>query len=403
MPIEQGINKRVAIVKQSGLGVLGSSGSRYRRRVTAVFRAPVDTFENNEIASHQQGTGANFGPKRPVGQLSGLLSGLTYSDEFAALFRKTWAAVSSLTGLTVTIAGAGPFTVTRSAGDFLAGGIKAGMVVRLSGGTLDSGTTGKNLLVVSVTATVLTVVTLNGSTMVAQSSIASVTCTVPGKHVYAPTTGHTNDYFTIEETYLGLTRYELWGDMQVAQAALSFPPSGNATVNFDWVGRTRALSGTQTLTSPNAETTSAVLTSSQGVIVVNGAQVVNITSLDVTINGNTSNLDPTVGSNAVPDNQRGRIVISGTFSAYFDAVTLQTIFENRTATALHMALADSALAGADFVALSIPRIKITSDDPDDGEKAVVRTYAFTAEIDSAGGASLATYQTIGMMQDSLVP
>jgi hypothetical protein len=46
------------------------------------------------------------------------------------------------------------------------------------------------------------------------------------------------------------------------------------------------------------------------------------------------------------------------------------------------------------------RIKITGDAPDDGEKNIMRTYPFTAEINGSGGAALAWDQTIITVQDS---
>ena len=46
------------------------------------------------------------------------------------------------------------------------------------------------------------------------------------------------------------------------------------------------------------------------------------------------------------------------------------------------------------------RIKLTGDAPDDGEKSILRTYPFTAELNSAGGAALAWDQTIITIQDS---
>jgi hypothetical protein len=56
---------------------------------------------------------------------------------------------------------------------------------------------------------------------------------------------------------------------------------------------------------------------------------------------------------------------------------------------------------SDFVAFSMSAVKLTGDAPDDGEKAIIRTYPFTAQINAAGGAALANDQTIITVQDSL--
>jgi hypothetical protein len=74
--------------------------------------------------------------------------------------------------------------------------VKKGMVVRLSVGSLNAANISKNLLVISATATVLTVVPLNGVALVAEGPITGCTVSAPGKETHAPTTGHTNDYFS---------------------------------------------------------------------------------------------------------------------------------------------------------------------------------------------------------------
>ena len=74
-------------------------------------------------------------PSAVDGPFTGELSPGTYKDFMAAAVRKAFAAVAAITGMSITIAGSGPtYTVTRGAGDFIAGGIKLGMVGRLTAG-----------------------------------------------------------------------------------------------------------------------------------------------------------------------------------------------------------------------------------------------------------------------------
>lgn len=403
MAIAQSISKQTVLAKQSGLGSAASTGGQIIRRTSSVFQAPADTFESNEIVDHQQSTGANYGVNRANGKIDGLLSPGTWKLPFAALLRKDFVAISALTGLSLTISGSGPtYTVARGSGSWLTDGIKVFDVIRLSVGTLNAANIAKNLMVVAIpSATQLTVIPVNGVAPVAEGPVTSCTATVVGKKSWAPLTGHTRDYFSVEEWYSDLSKSEIFTDMMFAQAQIGLPATGNATVSFDMVGRARALNASQQIGSPAAASTSAILTAVNGVIVVNGSQVVNLTGANITINGNTANLDPVIGSNTVPDNQRGRIAVNGSFSAYFDGTTIQTIFQNRSTTSLGLVVTDSNLAAADFWAIGLTRIKITSDPPDDGgDKAVVRTYNFTAEIDTAGGTNLATNQTICTIQDS---
>ncbi|MFM7857640.1 MAG: hypothetical protein ACKO96_38395, partial [Flammeovirgaceae bacterium] len=109
----------------------------------------------------------------------------------------------------ITIAAAGDnYTLTRSAGSWLTAGVGPGMVVRLTAGTFNAANLNKNLLVLSATATVLTVKVVNGSTLTAEGPIASATLSVAGKTTIAPLTGHTDQSFTVETRYGDINQYE---------------------------------------------------------------------------------------------------------------------------------------------------------------------------------------------------
>lgn len=402
MTVAQGITKTLAYKVQSALGTaVSGSGGQLLRRVTSTFTLDTNTFDNPEIVSHQQSTGVTYGGKMVNGQINGLMSAGTWEDMFANLLRADFAAVSAISSLSLTIAGSGPYTVTRASGSFLTGGIKIGDVVRLTGGSLDSANVSKNLLVTGVTATVLTVIVVNGSALTAEGPIASCTVTVTGKKSLPPTSSHTNTYIGFEEYYSGITRSELFNDCKMSSVEIGLPSSGNATVNWRVVGLSRDIAGSQVLTSPTAETSSTVLTAVNGVLIVNGSAVTNVTGARVTIDGGVRHGEMVVGSNYSPDLDRGRIRVSGQFTALFDSATLSSLYQNETPTSLVLVMADDETADAEFVTLSISKIKLTSDAPDDGEKQIVRTYSFVAEINGSGGASEANDNTIITVQDSL--
>lgn len=404
MPIAQGINKTIAYKKQTALGSVASgSGGQLIRRETATFNQTKDTYENNEIVSHQQSTGATHGIARSAGSINGLLSGSSYSALMGSLLRKDFLATSALTGLSLTIAASGSnYTITRGSGDFLTGGIKIGDVIQITAGSVNANNLNKNLVVVGVTATVLTVNVLNsGATMTAEGPIASCTITVPGKKSWVPTTGHTNDYYTFEEWYSDLTRSHVYPDMQIGMADVSVPATGNVTSSFSLVGLgAKTEAGTQSLTSPTAATATNVMSSVAGAVYVGGVRYSNITSLSIKIDGQVNPGEAVVGSNTVGDVYRGRIKVSGSFSYVYDADTLGANFLDESATSLIAVLADARTAAANTVAFVLPRVKFFSNDADDGEKQIVRTINFTAEINGSGGASLASHQTIVSIQDS---
>jgi hypothetical protein len=401
MAVEQGQLKKLAYKKQAGLGSAASGASgQYLRRETAAFNLMKDKFNSNEIVTHQQYTGDTYGVSKASGTLSGVISPATYKDFLASLVRADFATVTAITSMSLTIAGSGPYTITRAAGDFLTGGIKIGHVVRITAGTYTGTARDINLLVTGVTATVLTVVVPNGSTLTAQGPIASSTVTVTGKTTKVPTTGHTNDYYTLEEWYSTNSKSRLYTDMQVASAAISIPATGNSTISLPFVGLGRTKGGSQVLTSPTTETTSTILSAANAYILVNGTRTTVATSMSLTIDGKVTHGEPVIGSRTLSDVVRGEVMVSGTVTVQYDAETISDLFVNETAVSIICVMFADGTATSEFISFVIPRAKFFGDDIDDGKKQLVMTLPFTAELNSSGGAALANDQTTIGIQDS---
>jgi len=401
MTVAQGQLKKLAYKKQTALGTAASgSGGQYLRRETSAFNKMKDTYDANEIVSHQQDTGISYGVSKTQGSLSGVISPATYSTLIASIMRKDLAAVTALTTLSLTIAGSGPFTITRAAGDFLAGGIKIGHVIRITAGTYTGTARDINLLVTGVTATVLTVVVPNGSTLSAQGPIASSTITVMGKTTIVPTSGHTTDYYTFEEWYSDLSRSRTYTDTMIASADISVPATGNSTISLSMLGLGRTKGSSQVLTTPTVETTTTILSSSNAYILVNGTRTTVATGLSLKIDGSTQHGEPVIGSRVLTDLVRGDVKVSGSFTAVHDAETTSDLYENETAIQIIAVLFADSSATSDFVSFVLPRIKLLKDDIDDGKKQLVASYDFVGEYNGSGGAALASDQTILSFQDS---
>jgi hypothetical protein len=404
MPVSQGINKLTVIKAQVGLGTPASgSGGQVLRRKTSVAKVSRATYENDEIVGHQQSTGVNLGTASSNWDFDGLLSPGTYSTVLAALMRKVFTATTAIATLSLTIAGAGPHTITRATGDFLTGGLKIGDVIRITAGTYANAVNrDNNCIITALTATVATVVTLNGSVLIAEGPIATSTITVVGKKSIAPLVSHTDTLFTVEEWYADISKSELFPDIRIGQVDIGLPASGNATIKLGSQGlgvRTNGVA--QVLTTPTAATTSPVLTAVRGVITVNGTKSLVVTGLSLSVKTNLQVEGPVVGSNYSPDMSRGRIQVSGQFTALFDSTTLRDLYDAETLCSLVVVMAADTTNNADFVSFSMSAFKLTDASPDDGEKAIVRTYPFTAQLNAAGGAALANDQTILTIQDSL--
>jgi hypothetical protein len=402
MPFATGVNKQLRYKVEATFGLApGATGAQLLRRVTSGLRLGKEGYQSNEIASNQQVTDMRHGMRRVEGAIEGELSPGTYKDFIAACVRRAWTPVTAITGASITVAGSGPtYTITRAAGSYLTDGIKVGMIVRLTAGSFNAANLNKNLKVIALTATIATVMPLNGVALFAEGPIASATMTIPGKITYVPTSAHTNLSYAIEHWHSDISRSHLYRGCKVNELAFQCQPGGMARLSTSFIGQDVTRAGTVYYTTPTAETTVGVISPVSGLFTLNGAAFGALTGLDLTVSGNLEAAQ-VIGSTIAPDVFPGRVTAAGRFSAYFENGTLPDFFDNESEIALLYALAASSAANADFVAMALPRIKVGGADDSDGEKGLVLTLPFTGLFNSAGGSGVASEATTFWMQDSL--
>ena len=401
MPQASGIFKQVAIKRESTYGTVpAASGAQLLRRVQATIDLTKDVYQSNEIRPDMQIADYRHGARRVKGSLQGELSPKTYSDILSAVVKRDFTAGVSVASLSITVAGTAPsFTLTRSTGSYLTDGFKVGDVVRLTAGTFNVANLNKNLLIVGLTATVATVMTLNGTSLVAEGPIASATLAVQGKKTYIPTSGHTDISYSIEHWYNDISLSEVYSGIKFDKASVDLPPTGMAKVSFDVLGQNITTAATRYFTSPTAVTSTGVVAAVNGVLLVNGVAQAVVTGLQLTIDPTVSG-DPVVGSNVVPNLFPGPVSVTGQFTAYFTDATLRDLFVNETETSLCVALTTDNTATADVVAFTLPRIKIGGANKSDGTGGLVQTFPFQALINNAGGAGTSSEQTSVVIQDT---
>lgn len=403
MTIAQGVAKELRAKRQTAKGSLaGASGGFKVRRTTASFELQKEAYTTeDEITSTAQLLSVRHGVKLVNGQLNGILSPGSYADFLSALLRKDFAAGGTSSAITTVTATATAPHFVRSTGSWITDGFKVGQVVRCTGwATTGVGNNSKNFLITTLTATDMTVVALDGTAVAAKAAGDSVTFTTPGKLSYVPDSGHTSIYYTFEEWYSDALVSERNLDCRISTAQLSLPGSGNATVQFGVVGLDQTSDVTAYFTAPTAESTTDALAAANGLLVVNGSTVAVVTDLSITIDGRSTPADGVVGTNIRPDVFRGKVSVSGSFTAYFEGGTIPDLFIDETETSIISALTSGSAAAADFMVISIPRIKLSSSTPDDGETGLKRTYNFTAMMDTTGGTSADTHKTTIMIHDS---
>lgn len=396
-----GVYKQVSYKAANLAGIASAgAGGKLLRRVTSSVDLKKDSFESAELRSDFQRASHGEGVRRAPAMLSGELSPASYADFFAGFLKRDFTAVAAITGLTITISGTGPtYTVARSAGSWLTSGLKIGMVFRFTAGTFTGSNSNKNLVVAAMTALNLTVYVLNGSGLVAEGPIATATATPTGKVTYTPQTGHIEKYFSIEEWFPEVPHSSTGYDLRVSSMAVNLPPTGNATVQFDLIGKDVTEATSQRFTAPAAVTTTDVAAAVNGLMLFEGAGVAVLTGL--TINGTSAYTgEPVVGSNVIPSLSPSRVIVKGNATVKFTDTVFRDSFRNGTEVDLAVVLTSTNAAASDFLAFIMSRIKLTDASRDDGEKEIIQTVPFEALLDTAGGASAATEMTTLLIQDS---
>lgn len=399
--VANGIKHQCRMKRQTVKGTLaGASLGQIIRREKSSFEQKRETFTtDSEINTIQQVRSSRHGSKTINGSIDGLLSPGTYTDPISAILRRDFAAVQSLSALSITIAGSlGAYTLTSTG--FLVGGIKVGMIVRITGGTgLNADVLNKNLLVTDVTATVITCTTLNGSTITTGVGTACILA-IPGKVTYVPDTAHTNIYHTVEEWYPDLSISEMNLDVKFTKADINLPGNGNATIKFSAIGLDQTAGSTAYFTSPTAETSTEVLTAAGGYLLVDGVSVATVTDLSISIDGKSTVADANIGSIVRSDIFNGPITVTGSFSAYFESEVLTNLFLNETSTNIVCVLTNSSTNASEFMTFSMSNINLNSATKSDSQQGIKRTYDYVACFNSNGGAAVKHVASTIQIQDS---
>lgn len=401
MTIAKGTAKQVGYKKESSFGTLaGASAGKLLRRVTASFNLTKETYESGEIRTDRQIADFRHGVRSAEGSLNGELAPASYADFIGSVLARDFTSgVTATASIDIEASGA-LYTLTRSTGDFLADGFKVGQVVRLTGSGLTAGNVGINLLITAVAATILTIKVVNGADLVEEGPISSVTVTVVGKTTFVPSTGHTDQSYTVEEWYSDIGQSEVYTGMKVNSVAVQLPATGLTTIDVAFAGKDMAATGTsQYFSSPTAQGTDGIFAAVNGVMLVDGAPVALVTSADFTVERATENATA-VGSNSVADIFTGRIRVTGNLSVYFQDAAFRTYFDAETPVSLVLVLTSDSSNDSDFVTFTLPKVKLGSFTKDDGELGVVAATSFQALLNevTTGGLPATTIA----VQDSAI-
>jgi hypothetical protein len=406
MAIAKGANKLLIMKRQTAKGTLavaGSGGQVIRRDTSTFDRSKESYTTESEQTSRKQLMSSRHGAVTVNGSLSALFSPGTYADFFAALLMREFTAIANITGVTATVAAAGTntFTLTRTTGSWFTDGAKIGRVIRPTAG-LAIGSR-RNLLIVAITsATAMTVMPLNRKALAIETAVPACTFTFPGGVTYVPETAHTDIYYTAEEWFPEVPRSQINQDVKAASVNVRLPGSGNAGLDWTFLGLDQTKAAVRYFSAPTNETTTGVMVAAGGALIVNGLRRGTVTDLSFNLDARGAVADPVVGDVIRPDVFTGKLMASGSFTAYYDSADIPDLYDDEVETSIVSALAASNADTADFNTFSMHKIKLNSSTPDDVETGLKRTYNFVALFNDLGGPTLATTASTIELQDSAV-
>lgn len=389
MTIQSNVGVTLAYALESTFGQAATAGgtSQYLRRVSSSLQITKESFQSNEVRPDYQVADLRHGLRSARGNIEGELSIQTYDDFLQALLGGTWTAGVSCspadfaTGVTVATSGTTSTLTFAGSGSLLTKGFKAGDIVRATGLT-NPANNAKNLRIVALTATVMTVFPAITATT---QQATGWTVAVAGKKLLMGTTKRS---FTIEQNYADVDVSELFTGCRVNSGAFSVTPTGMATINFEVMGQNGIVlpaASAPYFNAPTAAPATSIVAGLDGGLRFGGAEQAIVTAMDLTVSNNMS-MTGVIGTNVAPDVFQGRKTASGSISAFLENEDLINIFLNEAEVDLTATLLTSTGTPQDFITLNMQRVKLSSVQKTvAAEGGVIAQFGYTALL-----ASLAT-------------
>jgi len=293
MTIANMINKQVVIAAQEAKGTIAAADlatAQYMRFKTFAQDQTNESYMSDEMRPDRQVGGVFIGPQDGNGSCSGELTPGTFEAFEAAVLRKVFVAgVSDAANETLVsgdvVGAAATFTRSDASGDWLDDGFKVGDVVQMTGWVVTTtdatANNDHNFLITALSATVMTVLAIDGEAIIAKDESEAVTTTVKGQKCWTPATEHTEDWFTIEHYYSDVDLSEVFWDCKPTNMSVSAPATGIPTVDFNILGLQMIPEGTaafpvilQTKVVPLAITGTDAVHTGKAVIVIQGVNQV---------------------------------------------------------------------------------------------------------------------------------
>jgi hypothetical protein len=394
MTYQTGRNALVAYKVESAFGTLpGATSGKVFRPNSGALNLTKEPIQSNENRRDGQMTRGRHGSRTVNAQYAADLSLGSYDDFIEAVFRGTFAselviteATASLTSITTTAN-----TIVAGGGSWITAGLRVGDVIRLTNHAT-AANNGKNIRITGLTSTTIT--TAETLTENATPDTA-FTITRPKKLVM----GTTARSFTLEERDIDIDGSKVGKGIRWGQMQLDLQPNGMAIVTFTGVGQDlEVMTGSSSpyFTDPTA-TTSLGMTAVEAVIRLGTGDVLDVSSLSLTINLNAAG-QPVVGSVLTPDVFTNQAMVEGSITALKQDFNRMEQFIDEDQLSLHLLFTENESEPKDFCSFFIGNLTLASATDSEIGSDGPRTQDISLLIgkDERGGAyeaSTVVYQT----------
>lgn len=356
-------NGYIALKVQSAQGTPASGSGAILLRTTGgqggrMTKAAVQSAEVRRDLMMSRG---RHGSQKSSGTYSTEVSIDAFDLLMEAVFRGTWEAAVTITQAAMTSAVIGAHTITAGGGSWITAGLRVGDVIRPSGLT-DAANNARNLRVVGLTATVITVAETLTINAVPDTTFSIVRV---GQKLINPAAGlAVPRYFTVEEYEGDIGKSEVFQDVVFTSLRYGMQPDGLLTCDVGWTG-----TGFQDLvedsdaplfTTPT-EGTGDPLSAADATLRVGDEDIVDLTSFDVTVD---------IGANAptVAGAKTSPTVFTGSMGVAANMTTLRKDFVrvqefiDEVPLSLQLLAVENESEPKDFFSLFIPNFTLGSVD-----------------------------------------
>ena len=357
-------NGYIAYKVQSALGTqaTGSGASVLRVAGGPGGRLTKAAIESQEVRQDGMSTRGRHGSRHTGAQPYSTEQSIgSMDDVLEAVMRGTWTAEVTITeatgGMSSATLAVAAHTITASTGSWITSGLAVGDVIKLTAGFV-AGNTDTNFRITGLTATVITV---NETLTVEAGPLSTYTVVRTGRKLINPAAGSlVRRYFTIEECETDIDASELFTDCVWGGLRFEMQANGLLMCNPSWMGTGQyegVSAGSSPFFSSPTTPTGVPMAVLDAAISINGTDLVDLTSFDLTIDNQLSVPDMAASAYA-PDVFDGNQTVAMNLTALRQDLSYIADLDTETVLSLHVLAVENESEPKSFFSLFIPNFTL---------------------------------------------